>query len=148
MKLNQVKHGGAGVRKRIRVGRGVAGRRGNSCGRGMRGYSSRAGSTRLLGYEGGQTPFHERLPKRGFSNDLFAKRYAIVNVGDLNRFSSGDTVDVAALREKRLVRKVYDGVKILGRGALEIALKVEAHGFSASAQQKIRDAGGEVKVIR
>ena len=146
MNLDDVKRGGAQSGRRVRVGRGRGGCRGSSCGRGRRGYGSRSGSGGLVRYEGGQTPFFRRLPKRGFSNARFATQDAIVNVGDLNRFSSGDTVNLDALREKRLVGGRLTGVKILGRGTIEIPLTVEASKFSETAARKIRDAGGEVKI--
>jgi len=147
MKLSDVKKKAPKARSRVRVGRGQSGRRGNSCGRGQRGYGARSGSGGLLRYEGGQTPLFRRLPKRGFSNDRFATERNVVNVGDLNRFSSGDTVNLEALRAKRLVRKPLSGVKVLGRGTIEIPLTVEANAFSKAAARKIRDAGGEVKIV-
>ena len=151
MNLDDVKRGGVGGRPRIRVGRGRAGRRGGTCGRGHKGYGSRSGRRLRLGYEGGQTPYFRRLPKRGFSNARFAKSYAIVNVGDLtdpdnpNRFNSGDVVNLESLTARRLVRKKLDGLRVLGRGNLEIPLTVEADYFSETATRKIQEAGGEVK---
>ena len=147
MKLSELKKTGPGRKRRVRVGRGVGGRRGNSCGRGQRGYGARSGARGRLRFEGGRTPFFRRIPKRGFSNAPFETCLAVVNVGDLNRFSSGDTVNLETLLEKRLVRKEQDGLKILGRGILEIPLTVEAGHFSATAAQKIRDAGGEVRTV-
>ena len=145
MKLNDIKRGGLGHPDRVRVGRGRASGKGKTCGRGHKGYGSRSGAKNRYAYEGGQTPYFLRLPKRGFSNTQFAKKFAIVNVGDLNRFSSGDTVNYQTLVEKGLVRKSMDGVRILGDGAIEIPLTVEADHFTESAARKITEAGGEVK---
>ena len=145
MRLSDVKAGGLGHDKPKRVGRGRAGDGGGTCGRGHKGYGARSGRRSRSAYEGGQTPYFRRLPKRGFSNAPFAKEYAIINVDDLNRFSSGDNVSLQALIDKRLVRKKLDGLKVLGRGILEIPLTVEADVFSEAAARKIREAGGEVK---
>ena len=153
MNLEDVKRGGSGHARRKRVGRGRSGKGGGTCGRGHKGYGSRSGRRSRFAYEGGQTPYFRRLPKRGFSNAPFTKRNAIVNVGDLtdpenpNRFSSGDTVNLQTLMEKRLIRKKLDGIKVLGQGVIEIPLTVEANRFSESAVRKIRDAGGEVKIV-
>lgn len=153
MNLEDVKRGGSGHARRRRVGRGRSGKGGNTCGRGHKGYGSRSGRRSRFAYEGGQTPYFRRLPKRGFSNFRFAKRYAVVNVGDLtdpessNRFNSGDVVNIETLMQRRLVRKKMDGLKILGGGNLDIPLTVEAEAFSESAVRKIEEAGGEVRRI-
>ena len=91
-------------------------------------------------------PLHRRTPKRGFTN-IFKKRYATVNVGDLNRFDANSIVDPAALREKGIIRKVRDGIKVLGKGNIEIPLTVRVHKISASAAQKIEKSAGKVEVI-
>ena len=90
-------------------------------------------------------PLQRRLPKRGFRN-IFKKRFALVHIRDLNRFSKGEVVDVEALRKAGLVKKVYDGVKILGDGELKVALTVRAHKFTESAQKKIEAASGKVEM--
>jgi large subunit ribosomal protein L15 len=98
------------------------------------------------GFEGGQMPLIRRIPKRGFTN-IFRTEYAVVNVGDLNDFRKGATVDPEKLMETRLVRDLKDGVKILGNGKLDKALHIRAHKFSASALEKIQAAGGTAEVI-
>lgn len=91
-------------------------------------------------------PLQRRLPKRGFRN-VFKKKFALVHIRDLNRFSDGEVVDVEALRQAGLVKNVYDGVKILGDGELKVALTVRAHKFTRSAQEKIKSASGKMEVI-
>jgi len=145
--LTDVKKSAKGHRKRRRVGRGIGSGRGKTCGRGHKGAKSRSGYSRVATYEGGQMPLFRRLPKRGFSNAPFARRVAVVNVEALNRFRKGTEVDPALLREAGLVKGRVDGVKILGRGEVKKALTVRAHAFSASAREKIAEAGGRVEVI-
>ena len=129
---------------RRRVGRGN-GSKGKTCGRGHKGFGQHAGKSLRLNYEGGQTAAFQRLPKRGFSNAQFETRYVPVNVGDLNRFPDGATVDKDALLAARLVRKKTDRVKILGNGTLQRKLDVAADKFSRAAVAKIEAAGGSVR---
>ena len=98
------------------------------------------------GFEGGQMPLQRRVPKRGFNN-IFATRYAIVNLAALNKFENGAVVDTEALKAAGLVKNSYDGVKILGNGALEKNLTVKAAAFSESAKSKIEAAGGKAEVV-
>ena len=91
-------------------------------------------------------PLQRRTPKRGFTN-IFKKRYAILNVKDLNRFDANSVVDPAALREKGMITKVYDGVTVLGNGEIQVPLAVRVHKISSSAVQKIEKAAGTVEVI-
>lgn len=133
-------------KRRKRVGRGYGSGHGVTACRGTKGYRSRSGSKRRLGYEGGQMPLFRRLPKRGFNNP-FRQEYAVINVSDLNRFSDGASVDVEKLRAVGMARPARLPVKILGNGALERRLAVEAHRFSKSAADKIVAAGGEAKVV-
>lgn len=91
-------------------------------------------------------PLQRRIPKRGFTN-IFKRRYAIVNIRDLSRFDANSLVDPAALKEKGVIKKVYDGVKVLGKGALQIPLTVRVHKISSSAAEKIEKAAGRVEVI-
>jgi len=140
----------AGARKRRkRVGRGEASGHGKTAGRGHKGQQARAGgSTRGL-REGGQTPLYRRLPKRGFSNAPFRVEYSVVNVGDLDRkFDDGASVDPEALLACRLVRDRRKPVKILADGTISKRLIVTAHKFSRQAEEKIKAAGGEVKVLK
>lgn len=140
-----------GVHKRKlkkRVGRGVGSGHGKTASRGHKGQYASAGAG-LPGslFTGGQTSLHRRLPKRGFSNGSFQKDIAIVNVGDLNRFADGTTVDIAALKAERIVTGTHDALRVLGEGELSKKLVVKAHHFSASAKAKIEAKGGTCDVI-
>lgn len=133
---------------RKRIGRGRGSGVGKTSGRGHKGAGSRSGYSRRPGFEGGQMQYFRRIPKRGFSNADFKIVYSIVNIASLQeRFEKGDTVDVAALVEKGLVRNFKNPVKILGQGELSIALTITADKVSTSAQKKIEDAGGSVTII-
>ncbi|MCH7916827.1 MAG: 50S ribosomal protein L15 [Planctomycetes bacterium] len=132
---------------RKRVGRGRGAGQGKTCGRGHKGANSRAGATRLSLSEGGQMPLFRRLPKRGFSNFNFANRYEIVNVCQLERFEEGAEVGVDQLVAAGLVDRAKSKVKVLGNGALTKKLKVSAHKFSRSAQEKISSCGGSVSIV-
>jgi len=130
-----------------RIGRGIGSGLGKTAGKGHKGQKARSGGGKGPHFEGGQTPLQRRLPKRGFKNAEFKKVYAEVNLEDLNRFAPDSVVTPELLRESGLVKKMYDGVKILGDGELNHALTVQAHGFSKSAAAKIEKAGGKVEVI-
>lgn len=146
MKLENLKYN-EGARFGInRVGRGQGSGNGKTSGRGQKGQNARSGGGVAIGFEGGQTPFFKRMPKRGFTN-MNRKEYAVINVADLNAFEEGVTVDVETLKASGLVKKIYDGVKVLGNGTLEKKLIVKAHKFSASAKQAIETAGGNVEVL-
>ena len=133
---------------RKRIGRGRGSGVGKTSGRGHKGAGSRSGYSRRPGFEGGQMQYFRRIPKRGFSNADFKIVYSIVNIASLQeRFEKGDTVDVASLVEKGLVRNFKNPVKILGQGELSIALTITADKVSTSAQKKIEDAGGSVTII-
>jgi large subunit ribosomal protein L15 len=141
-----------GVKKRKlkrRVGRGLGSGQGKTAGLGMKGQYQSAGARLPSGlFEGGQMPLYRRWPKRGFSNATFKKDYAIVNVGDLERvFDANSTVDMAALKEKRLVVGTFDGLRVLGEGSLTKPLTVKADHFSKSALEKIRTGGGTSEVL-
>ena len=133
--------------RRRRVGRGSGSGHGKTCGRGHKGAGSRAGSTSVSLYEGGQMPLFRRLPKRGFNNYKFAKRCEIVNVCQLERFEDGATVGVEQLSGAGLIDSIKSKVKILGKGDLTKKLQVTAHKFSKNAEQKISASGGIVKMI-
>lgn len=133
--------------RKVRVGRGMGSKLGKTAGAGNKGQQSRRGYSRRPGFEGGQMPLHRRLPKRGFSSP-FPKSYSVVNVESLNAFAAGDTVTPELLAGRRIVRALREGVKILGNGELKIALTVQAHAFSKSAEQKIVAAGGKVEVLK
>ena len=129
-----------------RIGRGHGSGNGKTAGKGHKGQNARSGGGVRIGFEGGQMPLARRIPKRGFNN-IFATKYAIVNVSDLNQFKDGTVVDTELLVASGLVKKVYDGVKILGNGELSAKLTVKAAKFSQSAIEKIEKAGGKAEVM-
>lgn len=140
-----------GIQKRKlkkRVGRGIGSGHGKTASRGHKGQYASAGAA-MPGslFVGGQTPLHRRFPKRGFSNAMFAMQCAIINVGDLNAFDDGATVDMAALKEKRLVTGTWDGLRVLGNGELTKKLTVTADHFTASAKAQIEGKGGTCTLI-
>jgi len=146
MKLHELRPP-AGSRHRVkRVGRGPGSGHGQTSGKGEKGQLARSGSGQRPYFEGGQLPLHRRVPKRGFTN-IFRKVYAILNVKDLDRFEAGAAVTPVSLQEAGLVRRGPALVKILGEGTLTKALSVSAHGFSKTAAEKIRAAGGRLEVI-
>ena len=145
MNLSQLKPPAGQKRKKQRIGQGMGSGRGKYSGRGAKGAKSISGYSRMRGFEGGQMPLHRRLPKRGFTN-IFRKEYAIVNVGRLETLE-GDRFEPARLAELGAVRKLKDGLKILGAGELTRKIAVRAHVFSESAKKKIEVAGGTAEVI-
>jgi large subunit ribosomal protein L15 len=134
-----------GSRHRVkRLGCGESSGHGKTSGKGHKGQKARSGGSIRLGFEGGQMPLIRRLPKRGFNNAAFHKRYAIVNLDELNAFKAGTAVNEQLLRESKLVRGHFVGIKILGGGELKHGLKVEADKVSAAAREKIEKAGGAI----
>jgi large subunit ribosomal protein L15 len=134
-----------GSRHRVkRLGCGESSGHGKTSGKGHKGQKARSGGSIRLGFEGGQMPLIRRLPKRGFNNAAFHKRYAIVNLEDLNAFKAGTAVNEQLLRESKLIRGDFVGIKILGDGELKHGLKVEADKVSAAAREKIEKAGGTI----
>ncbi|MDE6832705.1 MAG: 50S ribosomal protein L15 [Ruminococcus sp.] len=129
-----------------RVGRGHGSGNGKTAGKGHKGQNARSGGGVRIGFEGGQMPLARRIPKRGFNN-IFATKYAVVNVSDLNKFKDDTVVDTDLLVASGLVKKVNDGVKILGNGELTAKLTVKAAKFSQSAIEKIEKAGGKAEVM-
>lgn len=144
--LNQLKPVEGARHTRKRKGQGVGSGLGKTAGRGQKGQNSRSGGGVRPGFEGGQIPLFQRLPKHGFKN-VNRKEYAVVNVSDLNVFENGAEVTIETLIKAGLVNKTYDGVKVLGNGTLEKKLTVKASKFSASAEAAIKNAGGTVEVI-
>ena len=128
-----------------RVGRGMASGNGKTSGKGHKGQNARSGGGVRPGFEGGQMPLHRRVPKRGFNN-IFKKRYAIINVGDLEKFENGTEINILKLLEMGIVKKKLDGLKVLGRGELGKEIKITAAKFSKSAKDKIENAGGKVNI--
>ncbi len=148
MLSNEITAVAGSYKKSKRVGRGRGSGNGKTAGRGHKGAMSRAGADRSHRFEGGQIPLFRKLPKRGFSNVNFARRYEIVNVCELERvFDDGSSVDAAGLAGAGLIDSVKSKVKILGNGDLTKKLDVSAHKFSKSAQQKISSCGGSVKTV-
>lgn len=145
-KLHELKPAGGARKTSRRVGRGPGSGSGKTAGRGHKGQKARAGASIRPGFEGGQMPLQRRVPKRGFHNQ-FRREYTEVNVSTLNRFAQDTVVTPELLREAGVVKQVHDGIKVLGRGELSVALTVRAHRFTEGARQKIQEAGGKVEVI-
>lgn len=146
MKLHELSPVPGARTKAFRKGRGPGSGNGKTAGKGHKGQNSRSGGGVRPGFEGGQMPLQRRVPKRGFNN-IFATKYATVNVSDLNRFEDGTVVDAKAIVEAGLLKKTLDGVKILGGGDLTKKLTVNVKAFSGTAKQKIEAAGGKAEVI-
>lgn len=146
MKLNELRPAEGSKRSSKRIGRGTGTGWGKTAGRGQDGQNSRSGGGVRLGFEGGQMPLYRRLPKRGFNN-IFAKKYSTISVDRLNVFEDGTEVTPELLLEKRIVRKLNDGIKVLSNGNLEKKLTIKAMKFSKAAIEKIEAAGGKAEVI-
>ena len=146
MELHELSPAPGSKKARTRVGRGLGSGLGKTSGRGHEGQGARAGGGKRPGFEGGQKPLYLRLPKRGFYNK-FALTYTEVNVGSLNGFEAGEVVDLVSLVEAGIIKKVNDGLRILGNGELDKALTVKANGFTKAAVAKIEAAGGKVEVV-
>jgi len=145
MNLSDLRPPAGQKRAKRRVGRGMGSGRGKTSGRGSKGQRAISGFSLMRGFEGGQMPLHRRLPKRGFTN-IFRKEYAVVNVGRLEKLE-GDAFDPNRLAELGVVKKLRDGLKVLGSGELTRKISVAAHLFSKSALEKIQAAGGKAEVI-
>lgn len=146
MKLHELQFNEGARRDRKRVGRGTGSGHGKTSGRGQKGQGSRSGGGVRPGFEGGQTPLFQRLPKRGFTN-INRKEYAIVNLETLNRFEEGTEVTPELLIETGVVSKEKAGIKVLAKGSIEKKLTVKAHKFSSAAKEAIEAAGGQTEVI-
>ncbi|MGI6196348.1 MAG: 50S ribosomal protein L15 [Eubacteriales bacterium] len=148
MKLHELSPAPGSTKSAWRKGRGVGSGNGKTAGRGHKGQNARTGGGVRPGFEGGQIPLFRRLPKRGFTNSLFKKEYAIINLETLDKlFNDGDAVSMETLLEKGVIRKELNGLKVLGRGEITKKLTVKAAIFSASAKEKIEAAGGKAEVI-
>ena len=151
MKLNELRDAEGATHSRKRVGRGIGSGKGKTAGRGVKGQKSRSGVA-INGFEGGQMPIYRRLPKRGFTN-IFAKDFNVVSLGrlqvalDAKKLDAGKTIDAEALKAAGVIRRVKDGVRILGDGDLSAKLTIEAAGASKSAIEKIEKAGGSVRLL-
>jgi len=133
-------------KRRKRIGMGMGSGHGKTATRGSKGQRSRAGARMRPGFEGGQMPLQRRVPKRGFTN-IFKKHYALVNLKDLAAFKPEEKVTPELLLEKGLIRKLGDGLKVLGDGELQAPLTISAHHFSKPALEKIQKAGGTAEVL-
>jgi len=147
MDLTNLKPAAGSNKKAWRKGRGIGSGNGKTAGRGHKGQNARSGGGVRPGFEGGQMPLYRRLPKRGFNNARFAKKYACVNVGDLNSFRAGSVITAEKLMEAGLVDKVLDGVKIMGNGELTKKLTIKAHKFTAGAMTQIEKLEGKAEVV-
>lgn len=146
MKLHELKAAEGSRKERNRVGRGMSSGNGKTSGRGHKGQKSRSGGRTRPGFEGGQMPLFQRLPKRGFTN-IHRKDFAVVNLDALNRFEDGTEITPELLLEEGVVSKLKAGIKVLGNGAVEKKFTVKAHKFSASAKEAIEAAGGQIEVM-
>lgn len=146
MKIHELKAVEGSTKEVKRIGRGHGSGNGKTAGKGHKGQKARAGRGQRFGFEGGQMPLQRRVPKRGFNN-IFASEFATVNVAALNVFEDGAVVDAAALIEKGIIKKEYDGLKVLGNGELTKKITVKAVAFSAAAKDKIVAAGGKYEVL-
>lgn len=144
--LNKLQAPFGATKKKKRVGRGEGSGHGKTSGKGNKGQKARTGGSTKLGYEGGQTPLHRSLPKRGFTNK-FKKIYDIVNIERLSVFNKGNVVDAETLVAKGIVKNIKNCIKILGDGEIKIPLTVKASKFTAAAVKKIEAAGGKAEVV-
>ena len=147
MRLHNLKPRPGAKHRSKRKGLGESSGHGKTSGRGGKGQTARAGSGIRLGFEGGQMPLLRRIPKRGFNNKSFGTHLAVINVEALNAFATGATVTPEALVEQGILKKLLEGVKVLGDGELKKKLTVKAQQFSASAREKITKAGGACEVL-
>ncbi len=147
MNLNELKPAEGSKKDSFRVGRGHGSGNGKTSGKGHKGQKARSGGGVRPGFEGGQMPIYRRLPKRGFTN-IFAKTYTEINVTALNGFEDGAVVTAESLKAAGIIKKINDGVKVLGRGELTAKnITVQAAKFTKSAVEKIEAAGGKAEVI-
>ncbi|HEU0155736.1 MAG TPA: 50S ribosomal protein L15 [Stellaceae bacterium] len=151
MKLNEIRDNPGAHYRAKRVGRGIGSGKGKTSGRGGKGQTARSGVA-LNGFEGGQTPLHRRLPKRGFNNKIFQKDFKVVNLGrlqqafDAGKLKAEDTIDAVALVAAGVLRRPGDGVRLLNKGSLRAAITIEVAGASKAAVAAVESAGGKVVV--
>lgn len=144
--LNRLHAPNGATKNRKRIGRGEGSGHGKTAGKGNKGQKARTGGSVKRGYEGGQTPLHRRIPKRGFTSK-FKTIYHVVNIERLSIFKEGEVVDADALFKKGVIKNIKDGVKILGEGEINTPLTIKADKFSVAAKQKIEAVGGKAEVI-
>jgi large subunit ribosomal protein L15 len=146
MKLHEITIQKSARRKSRRVGRGEGSGYGKTAGKGAKGQKARSGGGKSGGFEGGQMPLKRRIPKKGFKNP-FRKQFAVVNVKDLEKLNQDLVIDPALMIKVGLIKKLQDGVKILGKGEITKPLIIKAHSVSTQAKVKIERAGGKVEVL-
>jgi len=146
MKLHEMKYNDGARHAIKRLGRGPGSGQGKTAGKGHKGQNARSGGGVAIGFEGGQTPLYKRIPKRGFTN-FTRKEYAVINLSDLNRFDDGATITPEVLKDAGIVKKMLDGIKVLGNGTLEKKVNVTCHKISATAKEAIEAKGGKVEVL-
>lgn len=147
VQLNELGPNKGARKKPTRKGQGIGSGLGKTAGRGHKGQKARSGGGVRPGFEGGQMPLQRRMPKRGFTNAPFKKEIIAVNLDALNRFEAGSVITIDTLLEAGLIKKIGDGVKILGNGEITKVLTVQANAFSKSAADKIAAAGGKAEVV-
>ncbi|MBI5182372.1 MAG: 50S ribosomal protein L15 [Nitrospirae bacterium] len=146
MRLNELSPTRGAKKKEKRIGRGPGSGHGKTATKGHKGQNARSGGPKGAGFEGGQMPFQRRIPKRGFTN-IFKKRYTILNLKDLSEFKVSDVISPELLLERGVIKRLGDGLKILGEGELKGPIAIKANRFSNSALKKIEAAGGKAEVI-
>jgi large subunit ribosomal protein L15 len=146
MKLHELSPAVGSTKAPYRKGRGAGSGNGKTAGKGHKRQNARTGGGVRPGFEGGQLPLYRKLPKRGFKNH-FATQYAIINLSDLDVFEAGAVIDLDTLVANGIIKKTFDGLKVLGNGEVTKAFTVKATKFSASAQEKIEAAGGKTEVV-
>jgi large subunit ribosomal protein L15 len=147
--INTLRPDPGSTHKTKRIGRGPGSGRGKTAGRGNKGMWSRSGSSQKRGFEGGQMPLHRRLPKRGFTNAPFKKKFSTINVSELAKFDKESKIGPPELIAAGILRKIEkDGLRVLGDGQIDRALHISAHYFTEGAREKITKAGGTCEVIR
>ncbi|GBD98758.1 50S ribosomal protein L15 [bacterium BMS3Abin07] len=147
MRIEDLRPAKGSVKKRKRIGRGPGSGHGKTSTKGHKGQKARSGAGKGAGFEGGQMPMQRRLPKRGFKNYPFKLQFTIVNLRDIAKLGVAGDITPAILIEQGLIKKILDGVKVLGDGEVSSAITVKAHSFSDSARKKIVAAGGKAEVI-
>ncbi len=147
MRLNDLRPAPGATHKRKRVGRGIGSGMGKTSTKGHKGQKARAGASPRLGFEGGQTPLHRRLPQRPGFRNVNRKEYAVVNLDDLEMFNAGTEISPELLINSGIVKNLKDGLKVLGNGEITKALTVRAHKFSKTAEEKLKAAGGTAEVL-
>lgn len=146
MKIQDIKPADGSRKRSKRVGRGVGSGHGKTSCKGHKGQKARSGGTTGLGFEGGQMPMQRRVPKRGFKNH-FGIEYAVINLDKINGLKGVDVITPEILIEKRIIKDMKDGLKVLGNGIIERPVTVKAAAFSVSAAEKIAAAGGKAEVL-